>query len=206
MLEQTESLEARRSWKLYLFLFRFPLFGLTIYLVAELLEWHWELITLPTLTLPSTTTCLPSSSAVFLKSISLLSGRITISVLTELIREERMQMSVIFAGRGMMGFGQISSTEMVSTILLVTVIHQLISSPSWPNQFPVDQFLTTAPVCVCVCECISNKRATECLRSPCSGKHVSILWLKICSLHNPEISKYLVKDVRQKWEERKCLS
>ena len=141
MLEQTASLEARRSWKLYLFLFRFPLFGVTIYLVAELLEWHWELITLPTLTLPS---------AVFLKSISLLSGRITISVLTELIREERMQMSVIFAGRGMMGFGQISSTEMVSTILLVTVIHQLISSPSWPNQFPVDQFLTIAPVCVCV--------------------------------------------------------
>ena len=192
MLEQTASLEARRSWKLYLFLFRFPLFGVTIYLVAELLEWHWELITLPTLTLPSTTTCLPSSSAVFLKSISLLSGRITISVLTELIREERMQMSVIFAGRGMMGFGQISS-EVVERLLSWLINSLLISS--WPLL-----------LCVCVCECISNKRATECLRSPCSGKHVSILWLKICSLHNPEISKYLVKDVRQKWEERKCLS
>lgn len=171
MLEQTASLEARRSWKLYLFLFRFPLFGVTIYLVAELLEWHWELITLPTLTLPSTTTCLPSSSAVFLKSISLLSGRITISVLTELIREERMQMSVIFAGRGMMGFGQISSTEMVSTILLVTVIHQLISSPSWPNQFPVDQFLTTAPVCVCV-----SVSATSVQQSACVPPVLGSMW------------------------------
>lgn len=66
-----------------------------------------------------------------------------------------------------MGFEQIHSTEMVSAILLVTVIYQLISSPSWPNQFPVDQFPTIARVCVCVCECISNKHATECLRSPC---------------------------------------
>lgn len=196
--------QACRSWKSYLFLFQFPLFRVTVYLVAELLEWHWKLITLPTLMLPSTTTCLPSSPAVFLKTISLLSGRITISVVTQLIREECTQMNVIFAGRGTMGFEQIHSTEMVSAILLVTVIYQLISSPSWPNQFPVDQFPTIARVCVCVSVSATSMQQSACVLPV--GKHVSILWLKICSLHNPEISKYLVKDVRQKWEERKCLS
>lgn len=79
--------------------------------------------------LPSSTTCLPSSPAVFLKSSSLISGRITISVVTQLVREEYMQMNVIFVARGTTDFGQIYSAEVVSTILLVSVIHKLISSP-----------------------------------------------------------------------------
>lgn len=114
----------------------------------------------PTLMLPSPTTCLPSSPAVFLKSSLLTSGRITISVVTQLIREQCTEMNVVFEGKGMTFFGYIYSTEVVSAILLVTVIHKLIFTPLGAMN---SLMIGAQPVLVCVfvwvwvCVCVRQQ-------------------------------------------------
>lgn len=154
--------------------------------------------------LPSPTTHLPSWPTVFLESSLLASGRISISVVTQPIREQSTEMNVILEGKGKKDFWIHLYHRGGKLNLACYCDSQAHLHPSRCNQFPDNQRSDRA--CVCLCVCVRQQVCNRAQVHPGPWSMWASCDWKYAPLHNPEISKFLVKDVRQKREEEKCLS
>lgn len=100
-------------------------------------------------------------------------------------------------------FWYIYSTEVVNATLLVTVIHKLIFTPLGV----INPLMISAQpsACVCLCVCVRQQVCNGARVHPAPWSMWASCDWKYAPLHNPEISKVLGKDVRQKREEEKRL-